>query len=108
HNGRDKGLFALHTAVHKMTGLSAARFALHERGLIREGYWADLVLFNPQTVRDIADFKDPQRAAQGIDSVWVNGRLSYADGKPQGERQGRFLPRSGSLREGFADAKAPT
>ncbi len=41
HFSRDKGLFALHTAVHKMTGLSAARFALHERGLIREGYWAD-------------------------------------------------------------------
>ncbi|GAB0063571.1 D-aminoacylase [Pseudomonas syringae] len=108
HFSRDKGLFALHTAVHKMTGLSAARFALHERGLIREGYWADLVLFNPQTVRDVADFKDPQRAAQGIDGVWVNGRLSYAEGKAQGERQGRFLPRSGSLRQGFADAKAPT
>ncbi|EPN59184.1 N-acyl-D-amino acid deacylase family protein, partial [Pseudomonas syringae pv. actinidiae ICMP 19079] len=108
HFSRDKGLFALHTAVHKMTGLSAARFALHERGLIREGYWADLVLFNPHTVRDVADFKDPQRAAEGIDGVWVNGQLSYADGKPQGQRQGRFLPRSGSLVEGFADTKTPT
>ncbi|NVL29707.1 amidohydrolase family protein, partial [Pseudomonas syringae pv. actinidiae] len=108
HFSRDKVLFALHTAVHKMTGLSAARFALHERGLIREGYWADLVLFNPHTVRDVADFKDPQRAAEGIDGVWVNGQLSYADGKPQGQRQGRFLPRSGSLVEGFADTKTPT
>lgn len=105
HFSRDKKLFALHTAVYKMTGLSAARFALHERGLIREGYWADLVLFNPHTVRDVADFKDPQRAAEGIDGVWVNGQLSYADGKPQGQRQGRFLPRSGSLVEGFADTK---
>ncbi len=101
HFSRDLGLFPLHTAVHKMTGLSAARFGLHERGLIREGYWADLVLFNPETVRDVADFKHPQQAAEGIDGVWVNGRLSYADGKAQGERQGRFLPRSGSLVDGF-------
>ena len=102
HFSRDLGLFPLHTAVHKMTGLSAARFGLHERGLIREGYCADLVLFNPETVRDVADFKDPQRAADGIDGVWVNGKLSYADGKAQGERQGKFLPRSGSLVGGFS------
>ncbi|HEX8596194.1 MAG TPA: D-aminoacylase [Pseudomonas sp.] len=102
HFSRDLGLFPLHTAVHKMTGLSAARFGLHERGLIREGYWADLVLFDPERVRDVADFEDPQRAAEGIDGVWVNGQLSYADGKAQGERQGKFLPRSGSLVKGFA------
>lgn len=101
HFSRDKGLFALHTAVHKMTGLSAARFGLHERGLIREGFYADLVLFDAARVRDVADFKHPQRAAEGIDAVWVNGHLSYAHGKAMGERQGRFLPRSGSLREGF-------
>ena len=101
HFSRDLGLFPLHTAVHKMTGLSAARFGLHERGLIRQGYWADLVLFNPETVRDVADFKDPKQAAEGIDGVWVNGQLSYADGKAQGDRQGKFLPRSGSLVDGF-------
>ena len=105
HFSRDLGLFPLHTAVHKMTGLSAARFGLHERGLIREGYWADLVLFDPETVRDIADFKDPQRAAEGIDGVWINGQLSYADGKAQGERQGKFLPREGSLVAGFSKAE---
>jgi N-acyl-D-glutamate deacylase/N-acyl-D-amino-acid deacylase len=104
HFSRDLGLFPLHTAVHKMTGLSAARFGLHDRGLIREGYWADLVLFNPQTVCDVADFKNPKQAAEGIDGVWVNGQLGYADGKPQGERQGKFLPRSGSLVEGFKQA----
>jgi len=104
HFSRDLGLFPLHTAVHKMTGLSAARFGLHERGLIREGYWADLVLFNPDTVLDVADFKNPQQAAEGIDGVWVNGQLSYADGKAQGERQGKFLPRSGSLVDGFSQA----
>lgn len=102
HFCRDLGLFPLHTAVHKMTGLSAARFALHERGEISEGYWADLVLFDPDRVRDVADFSHPQRAAEGIDGVWVNGHLSYADGKAQGPRQGKFLPRSGGLVEGFS------
>lgn len=101
HFSRDLGLFPLHTAVHKMTGLTATRYGLHERGLVREGYWADLVLFNAATVRDVADFKQPQRAAEGIDGVWVSGHLSYAEGQPQGERQGRFLPRTGSLVSGF-------
>ncbi|WP_397448804.1 amidohydrolase family protein [Pseudomonas sp. NA-150] len=101
HFSRDLGLFPLHTAVHKMTGLTAARFALHERGEIREGYWADLVLFDPQRVRDVADFKNPQQAAEGIDGVWVNGVLSYAEGQSQGARQGRFLPRGAGLSEGF-------
>lgn len=101
HFSRDLGLFPLHTAVHKMTGLSAARFGLSQRGEIREGYWADLVLFDPLRVRDVADFKDPQRAAEGIDGVWINGVLSYRDGQANGQRAGRFLLRSGDLREGF-------
>lgn len=105
HFSRDLGLFALHTAVHKMTGLTATRFGLHERGFVREGYWADLVLFDAETVQDVADFKEPKRAAQGIDGVWVNGRLSYANGQPQCERHGRFLPRSGSLVSGFGQPR---
>lgn len=102
HFSRDLGLFPLHTAVHKMTGLSAARFGLAGRGEIREGHWADLVLFDPLRVRDVADFKDPQRAAEGIDGVWVNGVLSYCYGQANGQRAGRFLARSGDLRRGFA------
>jgi len=102
HFSRDVGLFPLHTAVHKMTGLSAARFGLAERGEIREGHWADLVLFDPQRVRDVADFKAPQRAAEGIEGVWVNGVLSYREGQANGERAGRFLARNGDLRGGFS------
>ncbi|AVO57112.1 N-acyl-D-amino-acid deacylase family protein [Pseudomonas chlororaphis] len=101
HFSRDLGLFPLHTAVHKMTGLSAARFGLKQRGEIREGYWADLVLFDPARVRDVADFKSPQQAAEGIEGVWVNGVRSYAEGQANGRRQGRFLAREGDLREGF-------
>lgn len=102
HFSRDVGLFPLHTAVHKMTGLSAARFGLSERGEIREGHWADLVLFDPLRIRDVADFKQPQRAAEGIDGVWVNGVLSYREGQANGQRPGRFLARSGDLRGGFS------
>lgn len=85
-----------------MTGLSAARFGLKGRGEVREGHWADLVLFNPQTIRDVADFNEPQRAAEGIDGVWVNGVLSYRDGQANGQREGRFLAREGDLRQGFS------
>ncbi|NCE87760.1 amidohydrolase family protein [Pseudomonas sp. Q1] len=102
HFSRDVGLFPLHTAVYKMTGLSAARFGLTERGEIREGHWADLVLFDPLRVRDVADFKEPQRAAQGIERVWVNGVLSYSEGQANGQRSGRFLARSGELGGGFS------
>jgi N-acyl-D-amino-acid deacylase len=102
HFSRDIGLFPLHTAVHKMTGLSAARFGLAERGEIREGHWADLVLFDPLRVRDVADFEAPQRAAEGIDGVWINGVLSYSEGQANGQRPGRFLARSGDLRRGFS------
>ena len=93
HFSRDVGLFPLHTAVHKMTGMSAARFGLTERGQIREGHWADLVLFDAEKVRDVADFNAPQQAAEGIDGVWVNGVLSYQQGGANGQRAGVFLPR---------------
>lgn len=101
HFSRDLGLFPLHTAVHKMTGLSAARFGLKDRGLIEPGAHADLVLFDPQRIRDVADFSDPQRPAEGIHAVWVNGRLAYAPGRSIDERHGRFLPRAGDLRQTF-------
>ena len=95
---REQKLFPLVEAVHKMTGLSAQRFGLAERGLIREGFWADLVLFDALTIRDAATFTDPMQPAHGIDGVWVNGVLSYAGaaGKAAtGQRAGRFLARHG-------------
>jgi len=91
HYARDEGLFPLHTAVHKMTGLPAARFGLRDRGAIREGAYADLVLFDPATVRDTADFHDPVRPAAGIHAVWVNGELAYDGREVAGARHGRFL-----------------
>src|SRR5690606_23975750 len=81
HYARELGLFSLEQAVHKMTGLSAARFGLHERDLLRAGYHADLVLFDPDRVADRASYTDPEQPAAGIMSVWVNGVRSYHDGQ---------------------------
>ena len=90
---REQKLFALPEAVRKMTGLAAMRFGLADRGFVREGGKADLVLFNPESVRDRATFADPIRPAEGIAAVWVNGILSYWQGSASGARAGQFLPR---------------
>jgi N-acyl-D-aspartate/D-glutamate deacylase len=93
---RDEGLFSLPEAVYKMTGLPAQRFGLAKRGLIRKDYYADLVLFDPETIMDTATFSDPMRPAEGIAAVWVNGVLSYTAEGATGNRAGRFLPRNES------------
>jgi N-acyl-D-amino-acid deacylase len=90
---REEKVFCLPEAIRKMTGMPAQRFGLAERGLIREGYFADLVLFDPERITDTATFSDPVRPAEGIANVWVNGILSYANQKATGNRAGRFLPR---------------
>jgi N-acyl-D-aspartate/D-glutamate deacylase len=81
-----------------MTSLSARRFGLTQRGEIRIGYHADLVLFDPARVRDAATFDKPQQRADGIDAVWVNGVLSYRDGEPTDERAGHFVARGAPSR----------
>jgi N-acyl-D-aspartate/D-glutamate deacylase len=90
---REEKLFSLPQAVHKMTDMPARRFGLAERGLIREGYCADLVLFDPESIMDTATFLDPVSTSVGIKGVWVNGALSYTDQGATNERSGRFLPR---------------
>jgi N-acyl-D-amino-acid deacylase len=90
---RERKLFPLSIAVHKMTGMPAKRFGLEARGFVRENYKADLVLFHPDKVIDTATYSKPAQPAAGIKAVWVNGELSYADGRAIGPRAGRFLPR---------------
>jgi N-acyl-D-aspartate/D-glutamate deacylase len=90
---REERLLTLAEAIRKMTGMPAQRFGLAQRGLIREGYAADLVLFDPAKIVDTATFQDPVRPAEGIVSVWVNGILSYSAEGTTGDRAGRFLPR---------------
>jgi len=90
---REEQLITLADAVHKMTGMPAQRFGIEERGLIREGYSADLVLFDPEKIIDTATFADPICAAVGIVGVWVNGVLTYTQGGATGNRAGEFVPR---------------
>jgi N-acyl-D-amino-acid deacylase len=90
---REEKLFPLSAAIHKMTGLPAARFGLEGRGIIREGFHADIVLFNPETILDTATFADPVRPSEGIHSVWVNGTLTYTSAGATGARSGRFIKR---------------
>jgi len=93
HYARDLGLFPLETAVHKMTGLPAARFGLCDRGVLVHGAYADIVLFDPATVIDSATFEDPQQPARGIHTVLVNGECVWEQGAATGKRPGRLLAR---------------
>jgi N-acyl-D-aspartate/D-glutamate deacylase len=99
HYCREEKLFPLAAAIHKMAGMPASRFGLAERGFIREGYFADLTLFDPQSIIDTATFSEPRQLAQGIAAVWVNGVLSYRGQQTINRRGGRFLPRAKMSRQ---------
>jgi N-acyl-D-amino-acid deacylase len=88
---RDLGLMPLERAVHKMTGLPAGRFGLHQRGQLRQGWFADLAVFNPATVADNATYEHPTRPASGIDYVFTNGQPVWEDGAATGHRPGQLL-----------------
>jgi N-acyl-D-amino-acid deacylase len=93
HYCREVGLFGLETAVRKMTGLPASRFGLTGRGIVAEGAYADLAVFDPETVIDRATFAEPTLPAAGIAHVFVNGRPVWTESKVSGERPGRALRR---------------
>jgi N-acyl-D-amino-acid deacylase len=88
---RDERVLPLETAVHKMTGLPAARLGLGDRGVIRPGAKADIVAFSREGVRDLATYEDPHRYAAGISHVLVNGRTVIRDGEHTGSLPGRVL-----------------
>lgn len=88
---REQGIVRLEEAVRRMTSLSCDRHGLAERGRVRPGDWADLVLFDPERVIDVATFEDPKRESIGIERVWVNGRLTFDRGRHTGAGAGRVL-----------------
>lgn len=90
---RDRKLFTLEEAVRKMTSLAADNLGLSDRGRIAPGYAADLVLFDPATVADRADFGKAQAIADGIHTVWVNGEVVFENGKTTGAYPGRPIRR---------------
>jgi N-acyl-D-aspartate/D-glutamate deacylase len=96
---RERGVLPLEAAVHKMTGLAARHYGLHDRGLLRPGYRADLVVFNAAQVTDRATFEQPIQVSEGIDSVWVNGQRVWDGRSATGALPGEVLTR-GTNRHG--------
>lgn len=95
HYTRDLKLFSLEEAVRKMTGHTAAVFGIVDRGMIRVGAYADLVLFDPDKVRDTATYDAPIQVAEGILETWINGQSAYVlgDGATKA-RAGRLVTRN--------------
>jgi len=94
HYARGLGLFPLETAVYKMTGLPAKTFGLAGRGVLKEGAFADLCVFDAGSVDEAATFAKPIQSAKGIEAVVVNGALVWQEGQPSGARPGRVLRRA--------------
>lgn len=88
---REEGLLPISLAVHKMTALPAARIGMRDRGGVRPGYVADLVLLDPATIADTATYAEPHRYATGIVHLLVSGRPVILNGKLTGERPGKVL-----------------
>ena len=88
---RERGVLELEEAVHKMTNMPARRIGLPKRGLVKTGWFADLVVFDPETVIDRATFQEPHQYPIGIDWVMVNGEITVADGIYRDLRSGKIL-----------------
>ncbi len=88
---RDEKLIPLPEAVRRLTSLPAGNLALKERGLLKAGYFADIVVFDPTTIQDHASFEKPQQFATGVSHVVVNGGVALSNGEPTGEATGRVV-----------------
>ena len=93
---RERNVMSLEDAVRRMTSLPARAFSFHDRGIVRPGFVADLVLFDPDKVVDKATFADPHQFSEGFDYVIVNGKVAVADGEPTDVRAGRFVRHTGA------------
>jgi N-acyl-D-amino-acid deacylase len=100
HYSRDVGLFSLETAVWKMSGLTAKNFGLANRGTIAAGHHADVVVFDATTVIDKATYDTPMEPAEGIETVIVNGALTWHQGAHRGARHGQVITRKVITRMG--------
>ena len=88
---RERGVLSWEAAIHKMTGQAAARLGLAERGVLRPGAFADVVLLDPATVEDLATYQAPHRYPAGFRSVWVNGQAVLDEGRFHSRPAGRVL-----------------
>lgn len=91
---REKSILTLEEAIRKMTSLAAENVGIPDRGLLSPGYFADLVLLDPATVKDKATTQNPHALAEGILRVWVNGKLVFENGKATTQRPGQIIKRN--------------
>ena len=106
---RERKSITLEDAIRRMTSLPARTFGFRDRGLLMEGLAADLVLFDPDQVRDRATYEDPHKYSDGFEIVLVNGKAVIEEGKITGARPGRILRRrtTGHEAPGNAGSKHP-
>jgi N-acyl-D-amino-acid deacylase len=88
---RDEKLISLPDAVRKLTSLPATNWGIRNRGLLKPGYFADVVIFDPATIAENATYEKPKQFATGVNNVFVNGRQVLKDGEPTGIKAGRFV-----------------
>ena len=88
---REEKILELPEAIRKMTSFAAEQLNIPERGVLEEGYFADVVIFDPETVIDHATFEEPEQYPTGIETVIVNGVITIQDGEHTGARAGRAL-----------------
>jgi len=88
---REEKWLTLEEAIWKMTGFPAKKLDLEHRGLIKENYCADIVIFNPETINDEATYEEPHRFSTGIEYVIVNGKIAVKKGRQQEVLEGKIL-----------------
>jgi N-acyl-D-amino-acid deacylase len=88
---RDEHVIPIEEAVRKLTSLPAANLRIKERGRLTQGYFADVVVFDPKTIGDHATYEKPHQYATGVRHVWVNGGQVLKDGEPTGAKSGRVV-----------------
>jgi N-acyl-D-amino-acid deacylase len=88
---RDEKVLPLEDAIRKMTSAATRRLGIHDRGLLQEGLFADIAVFNPDTITDHATFEDPNQLSTGVEYVFVNGVAVVKAGKVTGEKPGLAL-----------------
>jgi len=91
HYVREAHALTLEAAIHKLSALPAANLSLADRGLLKPGFAADVVIFDPATIADHATYDHPHQLATGVSDVLVNGRLAFHDGRPTGTATGRVV-----------------
>ena len=88
---REERIIPLEDAVRKMTSAVASRLGLRERGLLQVGHFADVVIFDPETIADRATFEEPHQLSVGVRDVWINGKRVLHDGEHTGAKPGRVM-----------------